>query len=271
MKKRKKVLPVVVAFILFSVLLFFFSSNGLFFPARRVIEWVFLPIQKIVILAKIPGSSDTEMKKLKEENMRLTQQLVQLRSLEKENKALRDQFETTQPKHQQLLPASVVGAPAFIPGVTVPDSYILDKGKDDGVAVGQAVIYQNNFVGVITHTSLTLSSVTLLVHKEFVQTVKIIPQKTEKEQNIVSGVLYGRGGTEMTVENILQAAAIHVGDIVVTSGEKTIQDSGIPPDIIIGKITSIEKKPSDLYQIAKVKSALDFTTIATVFIVTESK
>lgn len=270
MKKRKKVLPIVVAFILFSVLLFFFSSNGLFSPARRVIEWVFLPIQKIVVLAKIPGSSDTENKKLKEENIRLTKQLVHLRLLEKENKALRDQFETTQTKNQQLLPASIVGAPAFIPGVTVPDRYILDKGKDDGVAVGQAVVYQNNFVGVITQVSNTLSSVLLLVHKEFVQTVTVVPTSTE-QQTTIFGVLHGRGGNEMTVENILQSAALRMGDVVVTSGEKTMQGSGMPAHIIIGKITSIEKKPSDLYQIAKVKSVLDFTALSTVFIVTENK
>jgi cell shape-determining protein MreC len=55
--------------------------------------------------------------------------------------------------------------------------------------------------------------------------------------------------------------------LVLTNGDVGLNGSGFPPDLIVGKITSIEKKPSALFQKAEVESFLDFSKITAVFVI----
>ena len=59
--------------------------------------------------------SDKNLEKLQEENIALRKKIIDQSLLQKENNALRDQFKTTYPKPYNLLPASVIGNPGFIP------------------------------------------------------------------------------------------------------------------------------------------------------------
>ena len=51
-------------------------------------------------------------------------------------------------------------------------------------------------------------------------------------------------------------------------GKLKVSAVPILPGLIVGKIASVSKNPSDLFQKAEIQSNIDFTKIETVFIVT---
>lgn len=199
-----------------------------------------------------PNASD-ETRKALEENEDLAQKLVNLESIKKENKALKDQFQAAgPPPDNTLLPARIIGAPSFIPGITEPQIFILDKGKNDRVKKGQAVVFKNNLVGTITEVSKNRSKVQLLTHKDF-----SLPGRTMETSAL--GIINGKQNNELVFGNVLLSEELKISDIVLTYGE--------PPDIVIGKIVSVERKPSSLFQTARVKSLLAFSKLFMVFVI----
>lgn len=197
--------------------------------------------------------------KLAKENARLEDQIVNEIVLKQDIAALRDQFQTTTPNALSLLPAKVIGMPAFLPGVSIPEQFTIDKGKTDGVDIGQAVIVGNNLVGVVTAVSQTLSSVRLIYNPKISLAARVLP-------GLALGVARGEQGGKVFLNNVLLSETISNSNLVVTVGDTNEKAKGIPSDLVIGKITSVEKKPSALFQTATVRSLLDFTKLTTVFV-----
>lgn len=208
----------------------------------------------------LSNSSDSRLKRLEEENRRLLGKIVNQDKLIRENSALHDQFEIDSPKSTTLLPAKIVGAPSFIPGITDPTAFIIDKGTKDGVKAGDAVILRDILVGRITSASDYFSKVDILANTSFSLTVK-------DQRSNASGVARGDGGRQLILDNVLQSDDIKTSDILVTKGSQDASGRGIPPDLIVGKIASVEKKPSEVFQKGKVQSPLDFSSLSTVFVV----
>lgn len=203
------------------------------------------------------SENDTQ-RKLKEENLELQKKLVDQQKLLAENKALHDQFQVSSPKALSLLPANVVGTTRFIPGIFSPETFVIDKGTEDKVVAGNAVIFKDNLVGVITKTSKFLSQVTLVTNPNL--------KFTAKTQNGVLGVVKGEGNGEFFLDNVLLSDKLEKGDLVLTSGDIKIDQTGTPPDIIVGKVVSVEGNPSDLFQRAKLRTLIEFAKITKVFI-----
>ena len=180
--------------------------------------------------------------------------------MQKENSALADQFATTSIKSQILLAAKIVGAPGFIPGVSNAQSFIIDKGTKDNIKVGNAVIYKDNLVGKVTQSNLYFSKVVLVTNPSFSSTVKTLRTQT-------AGVIKGEGGKQIILDNVLQSADIKVSDVILTRGDLDMKGIGFPPDLIVGKLVSVNKKPSSLFQKGEVVSLLDFSNLSTVFVI----
>jgi cell shape-determining protein MreC len=53
----------------------------------------------------------------------------------------------------------------------------------------------------------------------------------------------------------------------LTKGDISLQNTGYPPDLTIGKIISVSKNPSDLFQKAEISSLIDFSNLEKVFVV----
>lgn len=245
-------------YFLLSIIIIILSSFG-------YLNFLRLPFEKgaAFIFSKSESNSLSKLEKLEKENKELLKNISEKKVLEQEMNALKDQFQTTSPKSINLLPAKVVGAPKFLPGENYPLNFIVNKGLNDGVKVGMAVVYQNNLVGKILKTSSFLSEVDLLSNEDFSLTSKVL--NLENNKNVLGVVK--TTGNQITFENVLLSEKIKQNDMVMTSGDVDVSGAGIPPDLIIGKITSVEKKESALFQKASVKSLLDFTKLSTVFIV----
>lgn len=264
MQKREKFFLVFFIFLFLSVIvlgLSFFGKLSGILPFLEK-ETSFVPKISYGLFQSLPFVSESrKIKELKEQNLDLIAKLVDQERLRRENAALLDQFQTQKPKVYNLLLAKTVGAPGFIPGVTTPSSLILDKGEKDFVAVGNIVISKNNLVGKVTKVSFYLSKVDLITKPSVA-----FPAKTMEES---SGVVRGAGEDKMTLDNVLSSQNLKIGDLVLAKGDVNLEGIGIPPDLIVGKIKSIERIPTALFQRAEVKSLIDFNNLSIVFILVQ--
>lgn len=214
------------------------------------------------LFQKIPFISESaKVKKLEDENLKLLSRVAAFEKLKRENAALSDQFQTSYPQSAQLLKADVLGAPSFIPGVSIPNNLIIDKGLKDNLKIGMAVVIQDNLIGVISQVSGNIAQVNTINNSSL--------SFTAKTQNGTMGII--KGGGSLTINNILLSENIVGEELVLTKGDINQDGIGIPPDLVIGKITSVEKKASELFQKAEVESFVNFANLSTVFIYMQAK
>jgi rod shape-determining protein MreC len=262
--RKKNFVEVFLVFFMLSLIVFGAAKIGLLRPFESFFAEILSPFQAMTTVAfsKITSfSSNSQIQSLKQQNSELTKKLVDQSSLIADNKALSDQFQTQTPKSQSLIPAEIVASPGFIPGISVPETLILDKGEADGVKIGQAVVYQNNLVGKISKISSTLSSAMLITNSSSSFTVTTLTTQS-------LGVIKGQGGGEMILDNVVLSDTLQKQDLVLTKGDINLSGSGFPPDLVVGKITSISKNPSDLFQKASIASLIDVSKLNKVFILT---
>ncbi|MBI2430573.1 MAG: rod shape-determining protein MreC [Candidatus Levybacteria bacterium] len=218
---------------------------------RGVFESTIKPMQRIIFsLTQMQQIFfDKEKDELRREIASLQKKIVDQKQLEKEVIALKDQFQTNNPNSKLLLPANILGMPRFIPGISAPSIFILDAGEEDKIRIGQVVVFKDNVVGKVTKVSERFSVVTLITD----------PSLSFSAQTVggVLGVVKGQGG-DLVFENVLASEDLRVGEIVV------IKD---PPNLIVGKIISVDKTQSSLFQSAQVESVIDFSKVSTVFVV----
>lgn len=214
---------------------------------------------KVASLLNISTSPSGQIANLSAQNADLRKKLINNESLVAENKALRDQFSTTSISSVSLVPAKVVGSPGFIPGVSNPDYLIIAKGRADGLREGNAVIYQDNFVGTVVNVTENFSKVVILPN------ISSFTAKVMSEKDIL-GVVKGKGNS-LVLDNVLLSENLKKDQLVVTKGDVSENGLGVPPGLVIGKIVSIEKKSSELFQRAEVESFVDFKNLLVVFVV----
>ncbi len=250
MKRAKTIFPIFFLLLALSFFILLFVQN----PLQQPLQSITLPIQKWVFTTyeNVPIVNPTNESQLQEENNKLRQELAETAELKRDNKALRDQFQTTNPAPRSLLPATVIG---------VKDGTILiDKGESDNVKIGHIVVLKDNLLGKISKVSLHVSVVTLIIHPDTSFTA-------ETSKTTAIGVIKANVGEGITLENVVLSDKLEKDDLVKTKGDVDEKGGGFPPNLIVGKIISVNKQASSLFQVAQVRSLVDFNKIRMVFVV----
>ncbi len=258
MQKRSILVPVFLIFLIAAFVIYFFfqTPNPVEQGIRGIFELVTLPFQKITYLSfHLASQKDTQKEKLLDS----LSTIVHEKDLQKENQALHDQFATSSIDSQKLLPAQIVGERGLVPGVSLPDEIIIDKGSSEGIKNGETVIYKNNLVGKIVTIEQHHSLVQLPSYKGVTLTA------TTLKTNAV-GIIQGQGADGMLLENVVLSDNLENQDLVATKGDTDINSGGYPPNLVIGKITSVNRQTSALFQAASVKSLLDISRMSYVFV-----
>lgn len=252
MRRRENFFLTFFIFFFLTTVLFFGERAGVLRGVREGLESVFSSVSVVRSLGSLFGkAAPPKLKELEEENTSLRRKLVDQTELLRENKALRDQFETAFPKSYSLLPAKVIGSPG--------EYLIIDKGAADNVKNGLAVVFKDMVVGRVIKVSSRFSLIEVVGSKTFSLTGKTL-------ETGALGTVKGEGNGDVIFENVILSEKLLAGDTVVTKGDINEEGAGFPPDLIIGKIEAIEKRPSALFQAAKIKSMLDFPRLTVVFI-----
>lgn len=263
MQKRVNLFFTFLIFIFLSFAIILLQKVHVFNPVLAIFEKITTPFQKLTLqVFSFPQHFfvNDEIAKLKDENALLLKKIATQKIIEEDNNALKDQFETKLPVSLSLLPADIIGSPGFIPNFSMPEYFVIDQGSVAGVKIGQAVIYKDNIVGKITKVSSNISIVSLLTNDSSSFAVKTLETQA-------LGVVNGEGNGQMTLGNVLLSDKLQDSDKVLTKGDFDLNGIGYPQDFIIGQITSVEKKPSSLFQTARVKSLLDFNSLSIIFVV----
>lgn len=252
MKRAQAVFSVFFIFIILSTIILFFFQN----PLTGWLQTVTLPIQRWTFATFAPQSPQLSLteQELINENKELRMQLSQMQELKRDNQALHDQFHISSPAPKKLLPAQIIGSR--------PDMLLIDKGSHDNVTPGDTVVVKTNLVGKITQTTPYVSVVTLITSPTTSFTAK-----TTKTN--ASGVVKAQGGDSMILDNVILSDKLEKNDMVITKGDLDGQGNGYPPDLVVGKLTSVNKKASNLFQAAKIESLVNFADLRMVFVETK--
>ena len=257
MKRRRGFFGVFLFFLFLSLFLFFAFRTSLLNALYGYVQRGALPLQRAIHISfwNLTNKNPQEQQ-LIDENRKLREQLVTMQELKRENEALHDQFESTEVAKYEQIPSRIVGTNGFIPGVSLASQFILDKGEREGVVKGNAVIYGNNMVGRVIRVTPHMSLVDSVMRQGFSVTGRDLATSA-------LGVIKGQG-EGVILDNVVLSDKLQVGDIVVTKGDMNENGIGIPPDLVIGKISSIDRRPSNLFQSAEVQSLTDLNRLSTV-------
>jgi len=206
-----------------------------------------------------------QAKKIKKENELLKRKLNQLiirqknyyQEIEIANQRLRKLINLKKRTPYDLLPAKVL---AYSPQDFFKVIYI-NKGKEEGVLRDMGVVNTEGLVGKVVEVYPEQAKVMLIIDKR-----SKIGVRVQRTRDI--GILQGTGNPEIcNLDYILTKAEVKVKDAVVTSGLGGI----FPEGILVGYISSVEKKPNYIFQKIKVKPAVDFGKLEELFLIVRKK
>lgn len=192
------------------------------------------------------------------ENIELEGKLRSFDSLQEENERLKEMFSIKNRQDQyDYLGTNVIGRT----GGGIITSYIIDKGSDEGLQAGMAVMSQDGIVGQVTETAATWSVV------ETLSSENISIHVTTVEDKMNSGILEGHIGSgqkQMAKISYLPIdSSIKEGDDVVTSGLGRFY----PPDFFIGEVVRVEEDKGNLMKTAIVETAVNFNDTRMLFVI----
>src|SRR5262245_28450926 len=177
-----------------------------------------------------------ENEQLKAKDLLASSDLLTLEALRAENAQLRNLLDARErlPRESTLAEILYQGRDPFSRRV------IIDKGSQQGIEAGQAVIDGIGVVGQVTRVHPFLAEVTLITDKDQRTPVEVV-------RNGLRAVVYG-GGDKGTLDLSYTAtnADVQADDLLVTSGI----DGTYPPGLPVAKVTKIERDAA--YSFAKI-------------------
>jgi rod shape-determining protein MreC len=228
-------------------------------PISAVLGWT--TERTDALIDAVSGPDDIQQARVEIEQLQAQVELLQreneeLREIQGEYQLLLDLFNRARetPQFQRRL-ASVIGydtSPIF-------RSIIIDRGSDDGVFVGLPVESARGLVGQVYRTTGRSAMVILVTDN-----ISSIPARLGTSR--ATGIARGGGlGGSMAMDWIDLEAQIEVGEVVLTSG----LGGKFPQDMVIGRVTEVERREAELFQRAIIQPAVDFDSLETIFVITD--
>ena len=134
----------------------------------------------------------------------------------------------------------------------------LNIGEKSGVQPGMGVISSNGVVGQVKSVSTHFSTVTSLLHRNL-----LVSSAIQNTNTLCTTQWDGASPLEAELKFIPRHVAINVGDSVVTSGYNAV----FPEGILIGTISQLNLEEEDAFYNAKVKLAVDFSSLSYVYLI----
>jgi len=226
-------------YILLAIVLMLLDQRGNYVPRiRSAMELAFEPVFHLVgwpgeALQSL-GQRTRDREDLISENQQLQQQLLKISgsvqthaALVQENQRLRDLLEATQGRAYHFLFAEMkrVDLDPFAHKVWI------DRGTNDGVVIGQAVIDGLGIVGQVEDIHRHFSTVRLISDPDHALPVQI-------NRTGLRTVAYGSGSTShLLMPNVPLQADVSPGDMIVTSG----LGDRFPPGFPVGEVERADR------------------------------
>ena len=277
-KEEKKKIPGKYLLLIFTMLCMLlmvltFTGNGEGGLFQNVAGFLFVPFQKGESsvskgLLEISAEKHT-IEELRAENGELRREIEELN---RENAQLmQDHYELTSLRKLYELDSSYaeydkVGARIIAANNGNRfNSFLIDKGRDDGISVNMNVIAGSGLVGIVAETGKNWARVNTIISDDSNVSASVLHTQ---DNLIVSGSM------ELITQGVIsysqladQDELVQVGDKVVTSN---ISDRYLP-GILIGYIATVDTDFNHLTKSGLLTPVVDFEHLSDVLIITELK
>jgi rod shape-determining protein MreC len=253
-------LKTLLLLIFIASFLMVFDEFGFLDSPKKVLQQVTLPIQYGLYQTSVGFSrqfgfiftarkSAQENKALKEQLGQLLSENSNIRRKLSETEGLLSQQKTLSPQTLSLLPARPIGLSRYL---------YIDKGSDDGVKVNQALLFKDNFLGLVKEVSAKRSAILLSTDPD-----SHLSAFVQNNQGKAKGILNGKYGSELILDKVLHQEQIQKGDLVYSEGTEI----EIPKGLILGQVSEVVDKDNEVFKSAKVKTNFDPSDLDVVFLV----
>ncbi len=214
----------------------------------RFISSPFWEIKKILYYHKI----FEEYKRLRKEDDLLKARLIGLEEVIRENSRLQQLLDFKRRLVYSSVAANVIGRDPS----NWNSSMIIDKGKQDGIAIGMPLVNSTGVVGKIAEVNEHTSKVILVNDPNF--NVPALVQRP-REIGLIEGTLQGI----CRMRYLSAKAAIEVGDKVITSG----LSSSFPEGVLIGEVIGVQYNLNNSTLECMVQPAITLSQIEEVLVI----
>jgi rod shape-determining protein MreC len=133
---------------------------------------------------------------------------------------------------------------------------IVDAGEAQGVKKGMPVIVPRGLVGRVQSVGPNWAKVLLMTDPRSSVSALIQTSRT-------TGQVQGQVGDDLIMKYISQEESVSEGEIVLSSG----LGGNFPKGLVIGQVTAVEQRDSDLFQQAIVHPTVDFDQLEMVLVI----
>ena len=193
---------------------------------------------------------------LREQNLRLSMELVGLQESKLENQRLRDllSFKQGNKEAGDYLVAKVIARDPD----RITNTVLIDIGQTDGVTERMPVVTADGLVGRVLEVHSWTSIVQLLLDRNC--RVSAIIQRHSRTQGIVMSE-----NETFYLRHVPLRSEVEVGDLVVSSGLGGIFPSGL----MVGTVTSLGDEGQGLFREVVLTPGVNFANLEEVFVLKE--
>ncbi|MEA2001745.1 MAG: rod shape-determining protein MreC, partial [Actinomycetota bacterium] len=224
------------------------GAQTLFTPLQNVASGVTRPVVGFIDAISDIASLREENEALRAENAQLQGQVQQFDSIQAELDHLRELNDLTVPDDLPTVVARIVSAGSS----TFDLVRYIDKGFDDGISIGDAVIDEQGLIGRVDIVFDGRARVRLIIDPNVRVSVR-------DELTSETGIVTGANEKNLTLR-MFDADVARAGSIIVTAGSR------FPPGIVVGTVVETAADDAGFGLVAEVApvvelSRLDFVKV----------
>lgn len=193
-----------------------------------------------------------ESERAKSKNLEMQTRLAAMDEMTNENNRLKDLLSFKEATKMDLIAAEVIGRDLVVDHNTLT----INKGTNDGLKSGQAVITINGVLGYIYKPTLYNAHVMLVTDRYAV--VDGVVQRTRAR-----GIVEGKAQNGCSLKYVEKTEDVKPGDLVVTGGLDNIFPKGFP----VATVESVERKNFSVSLKVDLRPVVDANKVEEVFVV----
>ena len=201
------------------------------------------------------GQTRSEIEKLKADNAKLRNQLLQRKSADAELDQLKSVLDLAGRAGYKVLASRVISQGA---STSFSQTVTIDVGTSSGVRPNMTVVSGEGLVGVVKESYSNSALIMLATDPDFKVGVRIAGT-----QQI--GILSGRGSKRAELQLLDNQQVVKVGDVLLARG--SINNRPFVPGIPVGVISAVDNTAGSIAQTATVMLYPNFSALSVVSVV----
>jgi len=201
------------------------------------------------------GRTRNEIEKLKADNARLRNQLLERKSADAELEQLKSVLDLAGRAGYKVLAARVISQGA---STSFTQTITIDAGTTSGVRQNMTVVSGEGLVGVVKESYLNSALIMLATDPDFKVGVRVAGT-----QQI--GILSGRGSKRAELQLLDNQKIVKVGDVLLARG--STNNRPFVPGIPVGIISAVDSTAGSIAQTATVMLYPNFSALGVVSVV----